>query len=84
MIDTSLWKEYKIKDLFNDYTGGDLILREVIPGDINIVSHKKYHNSVERQTEKIERRKLSRVQIEAFSTQPFKRMIFTSGQELKL
>ena len=45
-LNTSIWKEYRIGDLFDTFTGGDLILGDVEEGEIPIVTHSATNNSV--------------------------------------
>lgn len=52
------WKEYRVGDLFKSYTGGDLIISDIQPGKIPIVSHCLENNGVANYTEVIEGRKL--------------------------
>lgn len=57
-LEDRLWKSFKISDLFNTYTGGDLILSNIVEGDIPIVSHTSINNGVDSFTSLIENRKL--------------------------
>ena len=45
-INSKIWKKYEIGFLFNSYTGGDLILSEIIEGDIPVITHSAVNNSV--------------------------------------
>lgn len=51
------WKEFHVKDLFKTYTGGDLIINDVIDGDIPIVTHTSKNNGIGAYTAEIEGRK---------------------------
>ncbi|RDU72766.1 hypothetical protein CQA66_04025 [Helicobacter aurati] len=51
------WGEFKISDLFEVYTGGDLILTNIIEGEIPIVSHSAIDNGVSVYTQTIPNRK---------------------------
>lgn len=52
------WKEIEIKNLFNIYTGGDLILSRIIKGDIPIISHSIINNGIADWTKSIKNQKL--------------------------
>lgn len=52
------WGEYKIGDLFNVYTGGDLIIYRIEKGVIPIISHSIEKNGIVAWSSKIEGRKL--------------------------
>ena len=52
------WEEFQIQDLFDTYTGGDLILSDVVQGDIPIVSHTSENNGVDSYSMEIENRPL--------------------------
>lgn len=52
------WKSIKIRNLFNIYTGGDLILSRIKNGNIPIVSHSNINNGIAAWTEEINGRKL--------------------------
>lgn len=53
-----LWREFEIQELFDTYTGGDLILSNIVEGDIPIVSHTSINNGIDSYTSFIENRKL--------------------------
>ncbi len=40
------WEEFEINKLFHTYTGGDLILNQVVAGEIPIVSHTSDNNGI--------------------------------------
>lgn len=52
------WKEFKIGIYFNIYTGGDLIMSKVTPGDYPIVSHSMVNNGVAAYTKIMPEKKL--------------------------
>ncbi len=52
------WKEFQIQDIFDTYTGGDLILGNVVEGDIPIASHTSENNGIDSYTMEIEGRPL--------------------------
>lgn len=58
MVDTKLWVEKRLGDIFKSYTGGDLILNQVQPGEIPVVSHTMVNNGVSVYSAEIENRKL--------------------------
>ncbi|MBQ8509363.1 MAG: restriction endonuclease subunit S [Clostridia bacterium] len=40
------WAEFKVKDIFDVFTGGDLIISKVCEGNIPVISHSKENNGV--------------------------------------
>lgn len=40
------WREFKISEIFNVYTGGDLILSKIKKGNIPIISHSVLNNGI--------------------------------------
>lgn len=52
------WEKFQIKKIFKTYTGGDLILSNIIQGNIPIVSHSSENNGVDSYTMEIENRPL--------------------------
>ncbi len=52
------WKEFRLGELFNVYTGGDLVMSSLNEGDINVISHSKINNGVCTTTQELEGRKL--------------------------
>lgn len=52
------WREFKISDLFDVYTGGDLILGDIEDGDIPIASNSIENNNIAATTSIIAGRKL--------------------------
>ena len=52
------WKIFCLKDMFNIYTGSDLIMGQVIEGTWPIVSHAATNNGIACRTEPINNRKL--------------------------
>ena len=52
------WKEFEIQDLFNSFTGGDLIISETLQGDIPIASHTAENNGICMYAAEIENRPL--------------------------
>ncbi len=58
MVDTKRWIEKRVGDIFKSYTGGDLILNQVQPGEIPVISHSMANNGVSVYSAEIENRKL--------------------------
>ena len=56
-VDSMKWGEFKICDLFEVYTGGDLILTNIVKGNIPIVSHSATDNGVNAYAQVIPNRK---------------------------
>lgn len=52
------WKEFRIKDLFNVYTGGDLIINKIKSGNIPIISHSSENNGIVAYSSLIHNRKI--------------------------
>ncbi len=52
------WKYFKLKDLFDDFTGGDLLIGEVETGGIPIASNSSENNNIAGYTSFIPNRKL--------------------------
>ena len=57
-LDVEKWKECKISDLFNIYTGGDLILSEIEDGEYPIASNSSNNNNIAFYSSFIPNRKL--------------------------
>ncbi len=57
-LSVAKWKECKISDLFNIYTGGDLILSEIDDGDYPIASNSSSNNNIAFYSSFIPNRKL--------------------------
>lgn len=57
-INTDYWKKFTLAQLFNIDTGGDLIYRDIIPGEYPVISHKKTENGINCWTQYIENRPL--------------------------
>ncbi|WP_234118173.1 restriction endonuclease subunit S [Clostridium hydrogenum] len=57
-INLDNWKEYRIDDLFEIYTGDDLTMSALEQGEYNVVSHSKSNNGVCITTKEIKRRNL--------------------------
>ena len=53
-----IWKKFKIEELFEIFTGKDLILSEIEAGDIPIVSHTSENNGISNYSFEIENRKI--------------------------
>ncbi|SEF97501.1 Peptidase S24-like [Xylanibacter ruminicola] len=51
-------KSFKIGDIFNDYTGRDIIIRETEDGDIPLISHQHNNNGISKYVAPIEGRKV--------------------------
>ena len=51
-------KSFKIGDIFNDYTGRDIIIRETKDGDIPLISHQHNNNGISKYVAPIEGRKV--------------------------
>ncbi len=52
------WGEYRIDDLFNIYTGRDVIIGKTSPGEIPLISHQNTENGVTRRIEHISNRRI--------------------------
>ncbi|MGH2266889.1 restriction endonuclease subunit S [Campylobacter taeniopygiae] len=52
------WKEFKINEIFNVYTGGDLILSKIKKGNIPIISHSVLNNGISSWSSQIKYRKI--------------------------
>lgn len=52
------WGVFRLQEIFNIYTGTDLIMNQVIEGNLPIISHAATNNGVACRTEPIEKRKL--------------------------
>lgn len=46
MIPEKQWKTFKIEELFDIYTGGDMIISRLKPGNIPLISHSLSQNGV--------------------------------------
>lgn len=57
-LKTENWQEFKIGDLFKTYTGGDLIIGNIVEGDIPVISHSATNNSVKVYSQNIPSKKL--------------------------
>ena len=53
-LQISKWKNYKIKDIFDVYTGKDLIYSTIIPGQYDVVGHGKENLGLVGTTEKLD------------------------------
>ncbi len=58
VLDVRKWKEFKINDIFNTYTGGDLIIGDIQEGDIPVISHTSDNNGITKYSVEIEGQKL--------------------------
>lgn len=58
ILGISNWEDFIIEDLFDVYTGGDLILSNIDVGKIPIASNSCENNNIAAFTQKIENRKL--------------------------
>lgn len=47
------WKQFELQNLFEIYTGGDLIISRITKGNIPIISHSKINNGIAGWTEPI-------------------------------
>ena len=52
------WGEYRIDDLFNIYTGRDVIIGKTSPGEIPLISHQNTENGVTRRIKHISNRRI--------------------------
>ncbi|MBK1971660.1 restriction endonuclease subunit S [Campylobacter sp. TTU_617] len=52
------WREFKINEIFNVYTGGDLILSKIKKGNIPIISHSVLNNGISSWSSQIKDRKI--------------------------
>lgn len=57
-LNVSDWKPFRIDSIFDIYTGGDLIMRDIEDGDIPIASNSSENNNIAAYTEVIPGRKL--------------------------
>ena len=57
-IDIGKWNEFRIEELFDIYTGGDLILRDIEIGDKLVISHGGKNNGFGAYVDTIGDRKL--------------------------
>lgn len=52
------WKQFRIGDLFEVYTGGDMIIGNLKNGDIPLISHKNTDNGVAKYIAKVDNAKI--------------------------
>src|SRR5574344_1101774 len=57
-LDIKDWRYYKISDLFDTYTGGDLIIGDIEEGNIPVASNSSENNNIATYTSVIDGRKL--------------------------
>lgn len=57
-LNINLWKYFKISNLFDDFTGKDLIIGEIEQGNIPIASNSVDNNNIAAYTKEIPNRKL--------------------------
>lgn len=57
-INTDDWEKFTLAQLFNIETGGDLVYRDIIPGEYPVISHKKTENGIVCYTQYIANRPL--------------------------
>ncbi len=58
LLNVCKWEEFKIGDIFNTYTGGDLIIGDIQEGDIPVISHTSDNNGITKYSAEIEGQKL--------------------------
>lgn len=58
ILKPALWKEFKLGELFDVSTGGDLVMSSLNEGEINVISHSTRDNGVCTTTQELENRKL--------------------------
>lgn len=57
-LESAKWNKFYLEDIFNIYTGTDLIMNKIEKGNIPVISHSAINNGVACRTKKIEKRKL--------------------------
>ncbi len=57
-LDINSWKPFKISEIFNTYTGGDLIINTIQEGEIPVISHTAVNNGIKIYSTKIEGQKM--------------------------